>query len=62
MVYVEVPFPGYRLHPSYAHLLPTCTGRPRLYALSALYTEPGIEGYAVAKEQAAEMKQYPGAH
>ena len=61
-VYVEHPFVGYRLQPKYAHLLPTCTGRPRTYSLSALYTEDGIEGYVLAKEQAAENKKYPGSH
>ena len=62
MVYVETPFVGYRIKPTYAKLLPTCSGRPAMYALSALYTCEGIEGYALAKEQAAEMKRYPGAH
>ena len=62
MVYVEAPFVGYRMHPAYTRLLPTCTGRPEMYALSALYTCEGIEGYDLAKKQAAEMKKYPGAH
>ena len=62
MVYVEAPFVGYRLHPSYSHLLPTCTGRPALYSLSALYADEGVEGYDLAQAQAAEAKKYPGAH
>ena len=62
MVYVETPFVGYRVHPRYLKLLPTCTGRPAQYSLSALYTCEGIEGYTKAQQQAAENKKYPGAH
>ena len=68
MCYVETPIIGYRLNPSYTHLLPECTGRPSHYALSALYLCEGIEGYDAARQQLLrfeeplEEKKYPGFH
>lgn len=68
MCFVRTPMVGYRVLPMYSHLLPQCEGRPDEYALSALYTFDGVEGYDEVHSQlmnpatTAKDKKYPGAH